>query len=153
MVRYFPESSALAKYYHPEAGSDQVLEIFDSSDRLIYVSRLALVELISVAGIKQRTGVLSSDGARTFLSQFQSSVATGDFLVLEMDNADYALASNLLGKHAPYQGLRTLDALHLSVALRSKAKAGVDAFVTADRNLAAVAVLEGLAVVNPEAHQ
>jgi hypothetical protein len=46
--------------------------------------------------------------------------------------------------------LRTLDALQLAVALRTHRVSPIDHLVAADQRLCDVAVLEGLAVINPE---
>jgi hypothetical protein len=43
-----------------------------------------------------------------------------------------------------------LDALQLAVALEVKDRIGLDALVAADKVLCEVAVLEGVAVLNPE---
>lgn len=44
MGRYFLDSSALAKLYHAEAGSDQVEALFQQSQRRMIISRLTAVE-------------------------------------------------------------------------------------------------------------
>ena len=63
---------------------------------------------------------------------------------------DYDQAQELLTRHAQQNRLRTLDALQLASAIRWRAKSGIDFFVTADRALAGVAVLEGFAILIPE---
>ena len=149
-MRYFFDSSALAKLYHPEPGSARVNRIFREPERLVFVCKLALLELISVAGIKERTGHLSTEGATVFLRQVTVSAALGDFVVQPMLRQDYETASRLLANYAPRHSLRTLDALHLATALRRRVHSGLDWFVTSDRAFAQVAALEGLAVLVPE---
>jgi predicted nucleic acid-binding protein len=148
-VRYFFDSSALAKLYHPEAGSDSVNRIFRERSRLIFVAKLALIELISVAGVKQRTGSLTREGAAVFLRQVTVSAALGDFLIHPMHRQDYETASRLLTDYSAKHNLRTLDALHLACAIRRRTKSGIECFVTADRALAEVAALDGFDVVIP----
>jgi hypothetical protein len=46
--------------------------------------------------------------------------------------------------------LRTLDAIPLAVALQLHQSVPMDHFVCADPRLCDVAILEGLAVINPE---
>lgn len=58
-------------------------------------------------------------------------------------------AEKLLVKHAPTKRLRTLDALQLAVAIELSIDGSMDHFVVADEYLAAVAILEGLSVINP----
>jgi len=47
--------------------------------------------------------------------------------------------------------VRTLDALHLTVAIDIRAREGLDVFVCADKDLCAVAEAEQLSVLNPTA--
>jgi predicted nucleic acid-binding protein len=148
-VHYFFDSSALAKLDHPEEGSDLVNRIFREPDRLVVVAKLALLEMISVAGIKQRTGSLSREAAGVFLRQVTVSAVLGDFLIQPMHGQDYETASRLLTAYSAKYNLRTLDALHLASALRRRTKHEIDFFVTADRALAEVAVLENFGVLIP----
>lgn len=62
----------------------------------------------------------------------------------------YAMAEALLNEYGPIQGLRTLDSLHLAVALDLQRNGLVDSIVTADKVLCRVAPMEGLIVVNPD---
>ena len=149
-MRYFFDSSALAKRFHPEAGSGRVHDIFREPDRLIFVSKLATIELISVAGIKQRTGFLTSEGAATFLRQVTASRRLKEFEVQQMTNEDYKIASRLLLAYSAHHSLRTLDALHLASAVRHRTKSHLEFFVTSDHTLAKVAALENFAVKIPE---
>ena len=57
----------------------------------------------------------------------------------------------LIGKYGYTRRLRTLDAIQLAVALDLHRQGLADMFVVADKFLAEVAALEGLAVENPEA--
>ena len=149
-MRYFFDTSALAKLYHPEPGFEHVNRIFREPGRLIFVAKLATLELISVAGIKQRTGALPREGTANFLRQATVSAELGDFIVQKMLSEDYETASRLLYSYSPQHRLRTLDALHLASAIRRRARSGLDFFVTSDRTLAKVAILECFTVIIPE---
>ena len=149
-MRYFFDSSSLAKRYHPEAGSDEVNRIFGQPGRLLFVSKLAMIELISVAGIKQRSGSLNREGAAAFLRRVTVSSTLGDFDVQQLTDEEYSIAARLLLSYSAHHGLRTLDALHLASALRHRAISRLDFFVTSDRTLAMVAALEGFTVIIPE---
>jgi predicted nucleic acid-binding protein len=59
-------------------------------------------------------------------------------------------ARRLTIRYGDRQGLRTLDALQLAVALEVQDRVGLEAFVAADKVLCEVATLEGFAVLNPE---
>ena len=56
---YFFDTSALAKLYHPELGTDTVTAIVQSTPRMLFVSQLVTVEMASVAAIKVRRGEMS----------------------------------------------------------------------------------------------
>jgi predicted nucleic acid-binding protein len=60
------------------------------------------------------------------------------------------MADALIDAHGPSQALRTLDALHLALALDLQRNGLVDSIMTADKVLCTVAPLEGLPVINPE---
>ena len=149
-VVYFFDTSALAKLYHPELGTEAVTAIVQSTHRTLIVSQLVEVEMASVAAIKVRRGEMSVAQADAMLRQITVNVALGDLLVERIDDQIYASAAHLLTLHARQHSLRTLDALHLASAIRRGNLISLDFFVTADRALAVVAELEGLAVMNPE---
>ena len=66
-------------------------------------------------------------------------------------DAHYGEAERLLRSYGLHRGLRTLDALQLSVAVTLARHGELDHFVCADTRLADAAVAEGLSVLNPEA--
>lgn len=146
---YFFDSSALAKLFHPELGSATVTAIFAKQEHQIYVSRLAQIELTSVAAIKVRTGAMTPSEAVEFLADVEDTAASQRILVQPLLEEDYRSAQQLLTRHAQQHRLRTLDALHLASAKRRRAAFGVDFFVTADLHLAQVAALEEFKTLIP----
>ena len=62
MSGYFLDTSALAKLYHQEDGSQYLEQLVTTSGSNTFISRLSLVELESVFAIKIRTGELNSAG-------------------------------------------------------------------------------------------
>lgn len=58
-------------------------------------------------------------------------------------------AEKLLLRYGPVQRLRTLDALHLAVALDLRDRGLAQTLVSADALMVAVAVQEGLTIINP----
>jgi predicted nucleic acid-binding protein len=149
-VNYFFDSSALIKLYHPELGSQRVAAIFGTAGRRIIVSRLAGVEFHSALALKSRTGHLDRAGSATLRFRFLNDVAIGAIELVELSESHYSAAERLIVRHGDTKGLRTLDAIHLALALDVHLHAGLDAFVAADKALCEVANLEGLAVLNPE---
>lgn len=70
MGSYFFDSSALAKLYQSEKGSDRVEAIFHEPERRIIISRLTAVEMHSVFAGRIRLGILSSSDADALRSHF-----------------------------------------------------------------------------------
>jgi hypothetical protein len=62
----------------------------------------------------------------------------------------YHEADRLLRQHGIVRRLRTLDALQLAVALDLYRKKAIDRVISADKDLLAVAAVEGLGIFNPE---
>jgi predicted nucleic acid-binding protein len=58
MSVYFWDTSALAKYYHQERGSDYVVRLLETSESKHFVSEVTLVEMLSVTASKVRSGQL-----------------------------------------------------------------------------------------------
>jgi len=147
---YFFDTSALAKLYHPEIGTPQIVEIVEATGALVRISRLTVIELRSVFAIKVRTQVITREDVSLLLRQFQEDVVSRRFYVFAMHESELALAERLIEQHAFDRPLRTLDAVQLAVALGLKSLGLIDYFVAADAALCEVAAREGLSVVNPE---
>jgi predicted nucleic acid-binding protein len=149
-VNYFFDSSALIKLYHPELGSQRVAAMFDGPDRRIIISRLTGVELHSALALKTRTGHLDRERSAALRIRFLNDVASGAIALVAVSEFHYPAAERLIIRYGEGQGLRTLDALQLAVALEVQDLVGVEALVAADKILCEVATLEGFAVINPE---
>jgi len=65
LTGYFPDTSAVARLYHEEIGSDYVESILNQPGSKGIVSRLSLVEMESVFAIKVRTARSAITGAAT----------------------------------------------------------------------------------------
>ena len=147
---FFFDTSALAKRFHSELGSRAVGEIFGERGNRIFTSRLGLLEFTSVAAIKFRTGAMSVEDVSEFIAAVGDSVDSQEVIVMRLLEEDYNRAQMLLTQYAQQHSLRTLDSLQLASALRFSERSHLDFFVTSDRILAKVAVLEGFAVIIPE---
>jgi predicted nucleic acid-binding protein len=147
---YFFDSSALAKLYHPEVGTQAIDEIANTEIRKICISRLTLVEIPSVFAIKVRTQFISREDADALLRQFRGDILARRFAVYSIREPEFALADRLIERYAFDLRLRALDALQIAVALRLRTRSLVDHFVAADKVLCEVAVSEGFSVLNPE---
>lgn len=150
MAGYYLDSSALAKFYHPEAGSGAVEDLILHSAAVILISRLSVVELHSVFAGKVRTGVVSADEAAALRHRFLEDIANGLLGVVGLTSEHYEEAAGLIQLHGAANGLRTLDSLQLAVALSLQRVGAIENLVVGDKILCKVAAIEGMPVVNPE---
>jgi predicted nucleic acid-binding protein len=147
----FLDTSALAKHYHPEVGSAEVDRLWSDAARILFVSRLSALEIISVFAGKVRAGVISVADFNALRRRFLADLTkTKRLLGVRLLVAHYHEAEALLRKHGAVRRLRTLDALQLAVAIDLQRKGAVDRVVSADKDLLAVAAAEGLGVFDPE---
>jgi predicted nucleic acid-binding protein len=149
MARCFFDTSALVKHYHLEDGTPEVDRLIGEAGAEIVISRLTLVETVSVFAIKVRTGEFDAADFARLEGRFSAEVARKRYRVARFLNAHYARAQDLIRSHGLVRQLRTLDALQLAVALHFHEAAPLDYFVCSDQRLCDVARLEGLAVVQP----
>jgi PIN domain-containing protein len=150
MANYFLDTSALGKNYHIEIGTAEIERLLKEPNARHFISRLTLIEIQSVFAGKVRMGVITESDFQLLRRRFLTDVTKGQLQVIRMTGFHYQEAERLLKKHATSRGLRTLDALQLSVALDLRRRGTLDHFVCADRNFCIVAALEGLSLINPE---
>lgn len=150
MPRYFFDTSAIAKHYHPEKGTPEVDRILNEQGSSHFISRLSAVEIQSVFATKVRTQVIPPQDLQNLQKLFARDLSSRRLQVLQILQSHYREAERLLKKHAPTKSLRTLDALQLSFALDLNRKGLLDHFVCADTRFCIVAQDESLSVINPE---
>jgi len=136
-VKVFLDTSAFAKRYVAEQGSDKVTELCQQADNLV-VSVIYLPELISTLSRLLREKKLSKadyrklkEDAMADLADIETSQITPEVLVSVVS----LLESNQL---------RAMDALHVACALA----VGPDIFVSADHRQLAAAQKVGLRIVD-----
>jgi uncharacterized protein with PIN domain len=151
VAAYFFDTTALAKLYHQEAGSDPVEELVRNPDHRILISPLAVVEMYSVFALKVRSQAINTDEATALRRRFLSDIRAGVFEVLALAQAHYERAEQLIASYGFRHRLRTLDALQLSVA-GGLPPGLLDHVVASDRALGDVAILEQFSVIDPEEH-
>jgi len=149
LPNYFFASSALVKLYHPEAGTPQVEAIFQQAERRVIISRLTIIELESALSTKVRTGAISIEQREKAGLRILQNGSDGTFRVVALLELHLSSAKQLILRHGVDSGLRTLDALQLSVAIQLHSRALIDFVDAADRTLASVARAEGLQVIDP----
>lgn len=141
----YVDTSALAKWYLPESGSDAV-ESWIRSAAPIGVSGLTLVELRSLLARRRRERTIGEGDEMRVLAAVEMDLHAGHARRLPWSGEGaFDTAAALIARCvAP---LRTLDALHLVAALDS----GASVFATADRAQADAAVELGFDVVRFDA--
>ena len=147
----FLDTSALAKHYHAEVGSAEVDRLWNDPANNLFISRLSALEIISVFASKVRAGTISIADFDNLRRRFLADLTkTKRLLGTRLLVAHYQEAERLLRVHGTTRRLRTLDALQIAVALDLHRKSAIQRIVAADKDLLAVAALEGLGVLNPE---
>ena len=115
------------------------------------ISPLSIVEMESVLAIKLRTGEINGAQVETARRCLHADVSQRRLLIGPPIRAShYQTARLLLAKYGAAEGLRTLDALQLAIAVDLQQAGIISAVVTADQRLCRTAILAGCQVVNPE---
>ena len=105
----------------------------------------------SVLSIKARTGEIDERQVETARRCLRADLSQQRFLVaLPIQPRHFHAARVLLVKYGPTEGLRTLDALQVAIALDLKEAGQVSVLVAADQRLCRVATLAGCPAINPE---
>jgi hypothetical protein len=134
------DTSALAKWYLNEDGSDALVAYLEKLDVAV-VSSLARTEMRSLLARRRRMGDLDPALESLLFAAFLDDIAAGFLSLCHTDDVRFDEAVSLIARYPEYP-LRTLDALHLAVAPREQ----VDAIATAEGVMADTAQATGFAV-------
>ena len=144
---YFLDTSALAKLYHQELGSE-IVEAWAADDTtLLWISDLARTELHSALIRKVREGEVTEEVLHEILKCFRVDLLHR-FHIVPLTARIVEGAIDLLIEHGKRYPLRTLDALQLASARAVEGEGVI--FVTADSKLTTVASVVFSQVLNPE---
>lgn len=135
------DSSALAKLYLPEPESEP-LDAFLRGRRDLMISELSVTEVISAVARRKREGALRAAQASRIRDAVLSDAGSGSFRRLDLSPAIHRAAERMLLTTESI-ALRTLDALHIALAVSGEATR----VITFDGRMEAAAVLHGLHVV------
>lgn len=140
----FVDTSALAKRYIEEPGSEKVRLLMEEAEG-IAVSRLAYAETLSALLRRRKAIRLSDADFDRLLQDFRAEWE--DFIVVEMNHDTLQFVDAVIEKHA----LRGADSIHLSTALclRNAAKEEIT-FIASDAELLAAAQRERFPTINPQ---
>lgn len=124
-----------------EKSTGAVLALLAATTDDLLVSEYAAAEVASALSRLVRTRDLADDAARSRLIRFDAWLEAAASIV-EIENLDIRNAATLVRRFE--LKLRTPDALHLAVCLRTRAR-----MVTGDGMLSAAAVAIGAEVIKP----
>jgi len=152
MTAFFCDSSAIVKRYIAETGSVWLMATTDPKNNPVYVARITYVEVISAITRREKGKHISAIDADNARLQFEQDYLN-EFQKVEISENLIVEAANLVKKHA----LRGYDAVQLAAALETEMErltVGLSSLtlLSADMNLNAAAVSEGLTVDNPNNH-
>ena len=136
------DSSALAKLYMPEPDSDS-LDTFLRGRRDLLMSELAITEVLSAVARRRREGTLTAAQSFEIRDAVLADADSGSFHRLDLSPLVHRQAERLL-LNVQSVPLRTLDALHVALALHGSATY----IVTFDSRMRAVALHAGLKAVD-----
>ncbi|MEX2534003.1 MAG: type II toxin-antitoxin system VapC family toxin [Trueperaceae bacterium] len=137
----YVDTSALAKWYLNENRSDEFVAWLRETAPAA-ISSLTVLEMRSLLARRRREGELNfRQEAKTF-AVFEEDIAHGHLTRYPVENNHFPAAVRLIASQ-PDQPLRSLDALHLTLARELKAHE----LATADRVMARAAEAMGFAVV------
>lgn len=152
MPAYYFDTSGLVKRYVAEIGTAWVTGIMDpAAGNLLHVARLTGVEVVSAIARRAHSGSLSAAHAASALTHFRADFKTR-FQIVGITAALVKQAMSLAETHL----LRGYDGVQLAAALQVHRRClalGLSlTLVSADTDLNAAAVAEGLLVEDPNSH-
>lgn len=142
---YFFDSSALAKRYLRETGSDKVNEVFASlAGNTVVVSSLSFSEIVSALNRGRNRGEITQTDVFVACAQLYADYYEKRIVLIDIHWDHIARANDIILQH----NLRSHDAIILSCAL--DVQPFNPFFVVSDRRLLAAARERHFQVVNPE---
>lgn len=143
MPRLFCDTSAVIKLYKTEPNSADVRAVVPSTADVVVSPTLAL-EFRSAFAIMERMGVVTPPDAAIHVATFAAHRTA--YIEVPIDSGILTLAESLVDRYGVSHGLRALDAIQVASAMGANAEP-LDAMVTTDNTVRAVAIAEGLTVL------
>ena len=137
------DTSCVLALYAPEEISSQAAELATLEKGQIHSSAILEFEMTFAVHAKEARGEIPSGGSAKVLSQFQTDLQRGRFLLvplgIDIKTCTRDIAARTLQAEPPVF-LRTLDGIHIATAL----ELGSSELITADRKMADAATLLGI---------
>lgn len=153
MATFFCDTSALVKRYVSETGTAWLIStLHPSLKQRIYIAQITIVEIVSAITRREKGGSTTSQEAVNALNQFEQDWKT-EITIIDFSANLVNKAAVLARKHA----LRGYDAVQLATVLEvhnEREALGLPplTLLSADTDLNAAAVSEGLTVDDPNNH-
>jgi predicted nucleic acid-binding protein len=148
VAAYFFDTSTVLKRYVLETGTGWVQALAAPAARhSLLIVRVTQAETVAAITRRERGGTITPQDAATALADFQLDFG-GQYRIVEVSSGLVAQAATLARKHA----LRGYDAIQLAAVLEIHATDPSVTLVSADIDLNAAAIAEGLAVEDPNTH-
>ncbi|WP_159322514.1 type II toxin-antitoxin system VapC family toxin [Spiribacter roseus] len=138
--RAYLDTSALAKWYLNESGSEAFVTYLQSLDVAV-ITRLTVTEMRSLLSRRRRMGELMDQLESVLFSALHEDIDRGWLQCYRIEDVLFEEASRLITRY-PEHPLRTLDALHLTSAMHF----GIAELATADTAMANAATSMGFEV-------
>jgi predicted nucleic acid-binding protein len=142
-VRVYADSSFIVSIYNPQPQTPRALrrlkEIRTAGDSILLCD-LARLEVTNAFQLGIFRGVVTEPEAKALLGTFDANIATGAFRLLASPHSMWKTAGELSMKHVGSSGCRSLDVLHVAIALLLNA----ELFLTFDNRQRALALAAGL---------
>ncbi|OGV63495.1 MAG: hypothetical protein A3K19_31590 [Lentisphaerae bacterium RIFOXYB12_FULL_65_16] len=144
-MKLFFDTSALAKYFHDEDGTDRVTGWIQAPGHEIQVLELVRLEFLSACQRRFRNGEIGLHEMRECVGGFEEELA--GFEVEPFSRVFLREAERLIQEYGKEHGLRSLDAIHLAAFSLLAENDWV--FVTADAFQTRAGRAMGMHVLNP----
>ncbi len=137
------DTSCVLALYAPEEISSQVAELAFLEKGQIHSSSILEFEMTFAVHAKEARGEIPSGSSAKVLSQFQTDLQRGRYLLVPLGIDIKACTKDIAARTLqaqPHVFLRTLDGIHIATAL----ELGSSELITADVKMAAAATLLGI---------
>ena len=114
MALSYIDTSALAKWYLPEPGSENFSEWMQCEEDTC-ISSLTITEFRCLLARRQRMELLNALEVQRLFAKFKQDIEDAHLILYPFENR-HILNASLMIESLPSVPLRTLDALHLVVA-------------------------------------
>jgi len=145
-VTCYLDTSALAKIYHRESGTETMLEMY-AGGQGIQISELARLEFLATTMRKFREEQLDEKTRQALLQRFEEDVRER-YELLHFSSLIVEEAARVLGTHGRQNPIRTLDAIQL--AFYTVYCEADTIFVCSDQRLTALIEQEGRPTLDPQ---